>query len=386
MAGGGIWKLATAFGGAATAGFALAAGLILRAPHAPAQQTASTFTLAFDQTKICTAPRENVAALTEGLTPAPFMSLDVVNTLTKSYTGSDPHPVSIKLTSDPDMVDAFSDLNNLENLYIIKWFDKDGQVHRDDGPAITVFDAARQRVVMDLWVDHGSIHRDGNLPASTQWDEDGRVKVQEWRKRDKLHNTPGPAYRSYDWKEDIVAQGWYLDGNIKRAGEGPSYTESLMSSGITILERYEHRVPGMDRMMHRHDGLHIIKHDKLTGFQTYRRYLFHAGESHADEMTYEIHNDGGTGLIRREEWKKNGHPLAAVDYHNGQPALMTPSQEAVDSLRQHTQHLIASGGGHHHHHHDHTDPVSPTGGKDPGADASRPVPAINDAPGPRHHH
>lgn len=335
-------QILTCFGLASAAGFALASTMALRLPEPGRRAEGPVSTFSYDQAAICTATREDMPRLLSGLSSAPFMSLEVVETLTKSYLSLDPRPVLEIYDED-------------ESLRVLKWLDKDGKPHRLDGPALTVFDPLRRRVVMDIWARHGLMHREGDLPATTEWDEEGRVKAQTWRKNDLLHNEGGSAYRSYDWKNDTITQGWYLNGDIMRPGDGPTYTDTLISSGLTVLERWESR-RGMSRLMHRADGLHIVEHDRLTSFQTRKLYRFHDGETHTDEMTYEIQNDGGTGIMRREEWKKNGALIGAVDYDkNGRIIMAAPAQAHIDSLRRLTQTLIASGGHHQHNHHNHHD-------------------------------
>jgi hypothetical protein len=74
-----------------------------------------------------------------------------------------------------------------------KWRDDDGQLHREDGPALI----ERER---EIWFTHGTIHRlDG--PAIIWANGDF-----EWIKDGQLHRLDGPAVNYWNEKE------WWIEG------------------------------------------------------------------------------------------------------------------------------------------------------------------------------
>lgn len=310
---------------ASAAGLMLAGALTFREPEPPAF---------FDTGLICTASRDDVSTLIANLTPAPFMSLEAVESLIAEYNGLGPDPV---LEQDPDQ----------PHLYLVKWRDSAGLPHRVGSPAIIIFDAKRQRMTMEIWARHGVAHRDGGLPATTEWDSDSRVRVQTWRKNGLLHNAAGAADRIYDWENDLLIQSWYLNGDLFRVAGSPSHTETLISSGLIVQEVWANRV-SEDRLQHRADGLHILEHDPRTGLQKRRLYRFHTGMAHSDELTYEVLSNPQTGMPAREEWTQNDRLIGFVEYNaNGLPSRAYPDSARIQALRD----MITSGGIHDGHDH-----------------------------------
>ncbi|MFO0190305.1 MAG: hypothetical protein ACK54F_03545 [Planctomycetia bacterium] len=86
-----------------------------------------------------------------------------------------------------------------------KWYyNKQGQLHRTDGPAIEWVDGNKS------WYVNGQLHRpDG--PA-VEWDDGDK----EWWVNGKLHRTDGPAY---EWADGSKA--WYVNGQRHRP-DGPA--------------------------------------------------------------------------------------------------------------------------------------------------------------------
>ncbi len=82
--------------------------------------------------------------------------------------------------------------------------DDDGQLHRDDGPAIIRPDGAQ------FWYQHGELHRDDG-PAWT-W-SDGS---QYWYRHGNLHRDDGPAVIEADGTQE-----WYLHDQLHRE-DGPA--------------------------------------------------------------------------------------------------------------------------------------------------------------------
>jgi hypothetical protein len=106
------------------------------------------------------------------------------------------------------------------------WY-KDGQLHREDGPAYERADGSK------LWFFNGNLHRQDG-PAVE--DTDGR---KEWYINDQLHREDGPAYEGADGRKFWCINGqyhredgpaieyadgdkfWYINGQLHRE-DGPA--------------------------------------------------------------------------------------------------------------------------------------------------------------------
>ena len=79
------------------------------------------------------------------------------------------------------------------------WFDEDGLLHRINGPAVLYANGD------ELWYYRDLLDRlDG--PAVTLYDDAGKIQRQEWRQDGDLHREDGPAV-----EETIVTWVSYLD-------------------------------------------------------------------------------------------------------------------------------------------------------------------------------
>jgi hypothetical protein len=108
-----------------------------------------------------------------------------------------------------------------------EWKDADGELHRDDGPAVITPMGGQ------FWYQHGEVHRDDG-PAWTQLDgtqrwyqhgelhrDDGPAVIwsdgkQEWRQRGELHREDGPAEVRPDGTQE-----WWQHGKLHR-DDGPA--------------------------------------------------------------------------------------------------------------------------------------------------------------------
>ena len=83
-----------------------------------------------------------------------------------------------------------------------KWFDGDGKLHRESGPALIWPHG-------EVYYDHGQIHRE-NGPAITCRTYSGKLLWQEWRQHDKLHRENEPAVIWGDGQLEYWVHGHYL--------------------------------------------------------------------------------------------------------------------------------------------------------------------------------
>ncbi len=156
----------------------------------------------------------------------------------------------------------------------MKWRDKRGQYHRDDGPAIIEVDGTQH------WYQHGEIHRD---------DGPARVELngsQKWLYRGQLHRDDGPAVISPDGY-----QAWYQNGECHR-DDGPAV---IKSDGTRWWYQHDKR--------HRDDGPAIMRAD---GAQLW----FWHGDLHREDGPAIIEADGTqywwwySGQVTEEEHAK----------------------------------------------------------------------------------
>lgn len=92
------------------------------------------------------------------------------------------------------------------------WYE-DGRLHREDGPAITIFRLQDNTVAYCAWYRHGFIHRE-NEPARIFISDKGKIYDKQWYKNGELHREDGPAV--------ITSSGiekYYLQGRLFRTKE-----------------------------------------------------------------------------------------------------------------------------------------------------------------------
>jgi hypothetical protein len=125
-----------------------------------------------------------------------------------------------------------------------------GQLHRDDGPAVTWEDGSEE------WYQHGQLHRDDG-PAVTY--PDG---TEVWWQHDRLHRDGGPAVTGEDGSEE-----WWQHGQLHRDGgpavTRPDGTEEWYQHGQKIdpptsTEPASDRILSMDQILDIKD--HIARH------------------------------------------------------------------------------------------------------------------------------
>lgn len=110
------------------------------------------------------------------------------------------------------------------------WFNEDGVLHRDDGPACDYFDGGEE------WFTNGARNRISGLPAVT------KKSKKEWYENDLLHRYGAPAiqYDNGDYEHFVqgkrhrehgpaVKRGtreeWWLHDQRHRIGDGPSVVD-----------------------------------------------------------------------------------------------------------------------------------------------------------------
>ena len=115
------------------------------------------------------------------------------------------------------------------------WLDNDGELHRDDGPALILPADPDFPIEETWWVIHGKVHREDG-PAIT--DQHGYF----WCRDNYYHRDGGPAVELYQG-----GKAWYRHGQYHRE-DGPAlynadywswYLENVLYSFEEWLERIE---------------------------------------------------------------------------------------------------------------------------------------------------
>ena len=89
---------------------------------------------------------------------------------------------------------------------IIRWFDKDGLMHRLDGPALLRPDGS------EYWYYRGYYHRDDGGPAILDY----MLKFRQWRIMGKIHRVGKPAVIEFNGTE-----WWFING-LQHREDGPA--------------------------------------------------------------------------------------------------------------------------------------------------------------------
>ena len=106
---------------------------------------------------------------------------------------------------------------------IVRWYDADGQLHRDGGPAVEHADGTT------TWYQHGQLHRDDGPAVEFP---DG---AKAWLRHGQLHRDGGPAIeRPGGYRE------WHQHGDLHRddgpAVEWPSGATEFWVRGRRLTE------------------------------------------------------------------------------------------------------------------------------------------------------
>lgn len=161
----------------------------------------------------------------------------------------------------------------------VTWRLRNGDLHREDGPARTTVDG------VELWYLHDELHREDG-PASIN------ARFHEWYRHGKRHREDGPAVI------DLTngKQTWYCDGKVHRDG-GPA--EDFPDEGIARW--YVHG------RLHRLDGPAVVI--KTAPYYTEVRE-YHVGHYRVpDEDVLNALYDAGdidTLTLVLSTWRSNG--------------------------------------------------------------------------------
>ncbi len=145
----------------------------------------------------------------------------------------------------------------------------DGQIHRSDGPAVTIFAARNGKVSEEKYYDHGIAGRK-NGPAEIGYGGSGRVISKSWylNGEDNDHRINGPSYVEFDETNGRVCHAtWCRNGKLFREN-GPAVINRDTETGVIYYEAWI-----VNNQYHRSGGKPaIIYRDSETGETTSALY------------------------------------------------------------------------------------------------------------------
>ena len=150
-----------------------------------------------------------------------------------------------------------SHVPEIDALGLQRWY-KDGELHRDDGPALLHVCGDQE------WFQNGKWHRDGNLPAIVYTDGEEEW-FKAWYKYGKQHREDGPAILNANG-----LQAWYKNDKLHRDCDLPAIVH-LNGYQAWYKDGKRHRDIGPARLdppkFYEHDierGLSSIKGETLV--------------------------------------------------------------------------------------------------------------------------
>ncbi|WP_274630815.1 hypothetical protein [Arvimicrobium flavum] len=118
------------------------------------------------------------------------------------------------------------------------YYNKQGQLHRENGPALVVRDPVSGVVTAETWCQNGRPWRDDG-PAEIKRDaETGVTTFEGWWQGGKPQRLDGPAEITRDAKTGVATyEAWRKDGQPHRDG-GPALTVRDADTGVATREEY----------------------------------------------------------------------------------------------------------------------------------------------------
>lgn len=168
-----------------------------------------------------------------------------------------------------------------------KWF-IDGKMHREDGPAIISHEGGEE------WYKDGKQHREDG-PASTT-----HTGISSWYIDGKLHREDGPAIESEKYGDEYYLDGWKVDKSevdalqAKKAGAEEEDIQLMRDLGLfeMIYINEEKEYP--------------VKSETYFDGDRIERWRDSDGELHRENGPAKIVYRGNTDDIKEEHWYKHG--------------------------------------------------------------------------------
>jgi antitoxin component YwqK of YwqJK toxin-antitoxin module len=127
---------------------------------------------------------------------------------------------------------------------VLETWTKDGVVHRENGPAIIMFDHYSRHKVEERWMRNGEVHRDGDKPAWCHYDlNSGNLDSISYYKRGKLHRDGDrPAQISFRSDSDgaLAREEYWIDGQRHRDRFAAVIVYDRETGGLLWEKYYKH--------------------------------------------------------------------------------------------------------------------------------------------------
>ena len=107
----------------------------------------------------------------------------------------------------PDIIARYPD----GKIRYEQWCNKNGEMHRADGPAYVGYDPDGA-VTVEEWRKNGKLHRI-NAPASIDYFEDGTIEEEHWWQNGVLHRDGAPASITHNLDGSIQEEEWWQNGH-----------------------------------------------------------------------------------------------------------------------------------------------------------------------------
>jgi hypothetical protein len=114
-----------------------------------------------------------------------------------------------------------------------EWFDKDGEFHREDGPAITIYYESGN-VFIERYFHKGKKTRTSG-PSEINYHKIGNIVYEEYTLNNKLHKEDGPARISYYSNGNTENENYFLNNKQHRLN-GPALIFKNENGNITYKE------------------------------------------------------------------------------------------------------------------------------------------------------
>ena len=151
------------------------------------------------------------------------------------------------------------------------WRNEDGKIHRDHGPAITVYAPDTGTVIGREWYRDGKVHREDGPALESH--KPGKIKYVWWINGIIVRPGHGPAMYSVCPETGvIIGETWLVDQEMHRE-DGPAGIIRDPTTGNVIVEEW-----CRSDKLHRADGPAIVERDRLTGEITSERYFLEGKE------------------------------------------------------------------------------------------------------------
>tara|TARA_R110002033_G_scaffold136310_2_gene175844 strand:- start:44 stop:637 length:594 start_codon:yes stop_codon:yes gene_type:complete len=123
----------------------------------------------------------------------------------------------------------------LDGSKMYKVYYKNGEYHREDGPAYYQWTYEKTKDRESYYKD-GKLHREDG-PTSTYWHNNGKLRFIGYNANGKRHRIDGPAAQYYYTDGKLVEESYYVDGELHRE-DGPALYRD--DDGVVTLEWYYH--------------------------------------------------------------------------------------------------------------------------------------------------